>query len=555
MQTKFIRALLLLYGLLNAALYCSLLPLWEGFDEEFHYGYVQYLDAHARFPVLGQTGLSEEINQSIDLLPMSYIMRRNMNINGVRTFDQYTALDSGTRREIRQKVEQIPPGLSTQESPRYIQNYEVHHAPLSYFLMAIPNGLMSQTPLLLRVLWLRLMVASSCVMLMFWGTLALGREAGLDDTYAALLVFLIFSCQMFWATVAHVCNDWLAIPLAVWTLVWAMRYHREPSLPNALRLAVVLALGLLTKAYFLVFVPLYLVAIFVWFRRGPLPPRRLAALLAIPAILAGPWYIRNLSLYGNLSGRLEESSGVTMGAALRSLASIPWLKSFPFMARGAFWMGNASFTDFSVSTMNALLLALVIALLLYCRTARREPPPRVGAFLWTPVVLFGAAMIYVTGSAYTFTKGSIAVASPWYLQAVMTPLLSVALLGCRRSGRVGRYLATATLLLWGYILAATYIAKLFPLYGGFAGGRSTLRDIAHWYIAGWPRTSDILGTTAMVPAPWLAALLVLLLLSQLPVLAILLLRLNGPEGVAGSPGTRTGRPHADPKALLHWRDR
>jgi len=37
------RWLLLTYALINAALYSILLPLWEGFDEPFHFGYVQYL--------------------------------------------------------------------------------------------------------------------------------------------------------------------------------------------------------------------------------------------------------------------------------------------------------------------------------------------------------------------------------------------------------------------------------------------------------------------------------------------------------------------------------
>jgi len=34
---------LLAYGLLNATLYTGLLPLWEGFDEPFHFAYVQQL--------------------------------------------------------------------------------------------------------------------------------------------------------------------------------------------------------------------------------------------------------------------------------------------------------------------------------------------------------------------------------------------------------------------------------------------------------------------------------------------------------------------------------
>ena len=518
LPAKYIRALLLIYGIFNAALYSSLLPLWEGFDEEFHYGYVQYLGAHHRFPVLGPTALSLEINRSIGLLPMSYIMIRNVRLKGVRTFDQYFALDSATRHSLYNEALSIPTDLRLSESAQYYTNYEVHHAPLAYLLMAIPDSLMSRVPLPRRVWIVRLLASMACVWLMFRGMWALGVEAGLDERFTAVLAFLMFSCQMFWATVAHIGNDWLAVPLAVWLIVWALRR-------NAVWLAVILGLGLLSKAYFLVFVPLYLLAAIFWYRK-----RDLLTLFAIPAILAGPWYSRNLMLYGNLSGRVEESNGVTTAGALQSLVSIPWLKSIPFMARGAFWMGNSSFTDFSISTMNTVLLLLVIALVLYVKSlypgeadrrslwsarlrSSRVFTPALGrdAFLWAPVVLFCGAMIYVTGSSYSFTKGEATAASPWYLQAVMPMLLCMAMLGCRRSGRLGRWIAMGSAVLWGYILAATYVAKLIPLYGGFTGGRSTLRDLGAWYLSDWSRTSDILNTTAMVPAAVLLTLLATLL--------------------------------------------
>ena len=35
-----IQGLLIAYGVANALLYATLLPLWEGFDEPFHYSYV-----------------------------------------------------------------------------------------------------------------------------------------------------------------------------------------------------------------------------------------------------------------------------------------------------------------------------------------------------------------------------------------------------------------------------------------------------------------------------------------------------------------------------------
>ena len=52
---------LLAYGMLNAAAYCCLLPLWEGWDEPYHYGYVQFVDTNFRFPELGRTTLSREV--------------------------------------------------------------------------------------------------------------------------------------------------------------------------------------------------------------------------------------------------------------------------------------------------------------------------------------------------------------------------------------------------------------------------------------------------------------------------------------------------------------
>jgi hypothetical protein len=505
---------LLAYGLLNAALYACLLPLWEGFDEEFHYGYVQYLGAHHRFPVLGGTGLSEEINQSISLLPMSHVMIDNLQLQGVRTFDQYFGLDSAERHRLYREAWRIPTELRSQESARFSENYEVHHAPLAYLALLIPDWLMRRAPLPARVLVLRLIEGVAATLLMFFGARALAREVGLEEPMSDLLVFLVFSCQMFWASVAHVANDWLAVPLAVWLIVAALRFDRAPTVRAAAILGSVFGAGLLSKAYFLVFVPLYVLAAVRW--------RWKLALAAIPVLLAGPWYLRNVLVYGNLSGRLEESSGVSLGGALTSLTSIPWTKAIPFMARGALWMGNSSFTDFSVVTVDLELAFLAVALVLYVRSTKRESL-RIAAFLWGPVLLFCAAMVYVAGSSYMFTHGLATAASPWYLQAVMPLLLCAALLGCQNASRLGRPVASLTAILWGYVLAATYIAKLFPLYGGFGGGRSTLREIVHWYATAWPAMADILNTTALAPAYALLPLL-LCLLGVLLVLLPMLLR-------------------------------
>lgn len=72
------KSLLVFYGIRNAVLYSSLVPLWEGFGEPFHYGYVESLSVEGRLPVLNQTALSDEIWSSLKLAPVSHVVRRNL---------------------------------------------------------------------------------------------------------------------------------------------------------------------------------------------------------------------------------------------------------------------------------------------------------------------------------------------------------------------------------------------------------------------------------------------------------------------------------------------
>ena len=62
------------------------------------------------------------------------------------------------------------------------------------------------------------------------------------------------------------------------------------------------------------------------------------------------------------------------------------------------------------------------------------------------------------------------------------PLLGLVLLGLSRWPTLGRFVAAPLVLLFGYVLAATYAVKLIPLYGGAEQGRASLAcsDVALW---------------------------------------------------------------------------
>lgn len=132
------------YGALNAFLYASLMPLWEGFDEPFHYASVATVSRQGRLPVLKKTGVSDEIRASLDLAPASHVVRQNLP--RVTTFEEFFALDTGERSRRVAALAAVPPALGDR-IPDDGTNYEAQQAPLAYLLLAPFDRLWAGLPL------------------------------------------------------------------------------------------------------------------------------------------------------------------------------------------------------------------------------------------------------------------------------------------------------------------------------------------------------------------------------------------------------------------------
>ena len=65
-------------ALLNACLFSGLLPLWEGFDEPFHYAYVESLWQLHRLPALGRMLIPDDVSKSFQLAPVSHVVRESI---------------------------------------------------------------------------------------------------------------------------------------------------------------------------------------------------------------------------------------------------------------------------------------------------------------------------------------------------------------------------------------------------------------------------------------------------------------------------------------------
>ncbi len=357
------------FGILNAALYSALLPLWEGFDEPFHYGYVETLTSRHTIPKLGGTPLSQEIWESLQLAPASQVVQHNLPF--VTTFSEYFALPAPERALRRAELMRLSPELRQRDAPGS-SNYEAQQAPLAYLLMVPANLLWDDESLPRRVLYLRLFCAIAACLLQMAGTLALARLLELDATASRLAVFLVLSAQMFYASVAHVSNDWLAIPLSTWTLVALLRFWRQPQPGNASLLGCAVAAGLLTKAYFLAWLLVAAVAV-AWIAARRRTAGLAAVFMTIVLVAAGPWYGRNLALYGTLSG-IQPAAGGALGPGevARAVSSLPWGQSLWPLMRGSLWTGNNSFTSFSRTTLDVMLMLLMAGAFLWFRSARKS---------------------------------------------------------------------------------------------------------------------------------------------------------------------------------------
>jgi hypothetical protein len=489
--------LVLLFGVLNACLYSAVLPLWEGFDEPFHYGYVETLWQTGRLLTLGRTLLPLDVESSLPLTPVSHVTHRWLP--RTTTFDEWFALPPAEKERRRAALARLPANPATGARP----NYEAHHPPLAYALLALVDGPMHRAPLPVRVLLLRLFGAIVSTVLVCFGAVSLCRTLRIPEKYADAALFTIFCSQMLYATIAHVANDWLAVGVGAALFASLAAFVEKPERRRIWALAIWLTAGLLTKAYFLVFVPFAVVVAALAIAHRRLPLRHAIGPALVALLLAGPWYLRNLAIFGNISGTHEEFDGIGTAQALAAAPHVPWPATAAYLARASLWSGNNSFTSFSRTTLDAVLALLAIAWV--CWALRRRAIQPAERAIAAGVALFSAAVAFACCAAFAHTRGVAIAASPWYPQLLLVPVIAIAWLGLSRWGRWGIVTAVATITLWTWVLVATWTVKLFPMYSGAGAEPMRIHDVWNWYLhQAAPHARD-LRLLAMAPAEWLYA--------------------------------------------------
>src|SRR3974390_3145189 len=87
--------------------YSAALPLWEGYDEPFHFAFIQYFETHHGLP-LPTNRVSREIQASLHLLPLPWMLRLHGYPKPIFTHDEFWNLDAQQRDQLEEEFRQIP---------------------------------------------------------------------------------------------------------------------------------------------------------------------------------------------------------------------------------------------------------------------------------------------------------------------------------------------------------------------------------------------------------------------------------------------------------------
>ncbi len=425
-RSRSFRALLLLLWLCFIArgcFYSALLPLWEGYDEPYHFSFIQYVAAHRALP-RPDTPVSREVQASLHLAPLSWEHRLHALEPPIYTEDAYWRLPESVRQELQQQLRAIPPNWGMQSGTAPVM-YEAQQAPLYYWLMAEPLRLAAGWQLAARVLLVRWLSVFICSLLVPVAWVA-ARQFFSSDALALGIVAVIVCMPELMIDICRAGNECLAVLIYSLLTLLLLLASRATRPPVFLAAGLVLGIGLLTKAYFLLAIPAFAaIAVYsAWRSRGRSGGVLLNAAggLGMAVLICVAWYWRNHALTGTWSG--EEANVAAMRGGLphvlESAVRVKWIGGVTSVLISHIWFGGWSFLKLPkpIYLICACGIALALAGLVKAIAKDRFRSGELLVLL-TLYAFFWLGLLYDILLIYVAT--GISACPGWYMYAVVLP--------------------------------------------------------------------------------------------------------------------------------------
>lgn len=411
--------------LARGCFYSALLPVWEGYDEPFHFSFIQFVVAHRSLPVRSNP-VSHEVEASLHLFPLSWEQRLHAMAPPIYTEDSYWHLTEADRLTLQEQVRAIPPAWGS-ESGTAPAMYEAQQAPLYYWIMSVPLGLSRQWSLPGRVLLIRILsalLASLCIPIAYLAA----RKFFTSESVGLGVIALITCMPELMIDISRAGNECLAIPLYTLLTLLLLLAVEPGGSPWLLTAGAVLGLGLLTKAYFLVALPPFvLLAVYAAWRT---PSARKRVLLrgglgvALALLVSFGWYWRNRILTGTWSGEENDVAAThsTVGNVLTSIRHVNWSGGITSVLVSHVWFGGWSFLKLPKPLYVLFALGMVLAacgLVIVVMKGRLQSRPLV--VVGVLYGMFWAGLLY--NVFVVFVATGVSASDGWYMYAVVVPEL------------------------------------------------------------------------------------------------------------------------------------
>ncbi|MBI4830718.1 MAG: glycosyltransferase family 39 protein [Candidatus Lindowbacteria bacterium] len=474
---RLIFTLVWLLFITKSIIYIALTPMWEGFDELFHFAYVQSLASIHSLPVWGHTFIDSEIEQSTAYVPLPGLMPQLAAGFEKLSYHDYSKMDTVKKGILRQRLGRLQANASRFD-PSDTLLYQVQHPPLYYALCAPLYKALEGRSIVEKVYALRffsVLLASLSVL----AAALIAREG--KAPFVAFFAGFVALWPCLYVDVGRVGNDSLGVAVYSFIFYFMLRFGNKPTMKNACTFGVFLGLGLLTKAYFLPAIPAF--ALFTGFLALKKKEQSRRILLGVclamlcAAVIGGWWYLRNFRLYGSFSGLQETMYFPSVGISerIRAAVAVPWTLIMKNIFVTFSWVNGWSFLHLPKPAYSVfVILFLVAAVGLAKGLPFRNPQPglseqryglaaSVCLFSW-----FSLGVAYHAVNAYA-TVGRVGGPGGWYFYALVVPISYAVSLGF--SGIPPRFARSCFLIVYLGIVAAEvsgFLMVLAPYYAGVA---------------------------------------------------------------------------------------
>lgn len=358
--------------------------MWEGFDEYSHFAFIQRVALLHDLPDSRKADTSRTVVESLRLVPSPWLTHDRDR--GLLSYEEYWALPPGERAIREANLRSMPPDWAIHGAAPPVQLWEAQQPPLFYWIAAPVYWSIRRLPLPDQVWIMRLLavlIASALVPLAFLTGRAIAGEPRLG-TALGLSAALVIACMPeLMMSAARIGNECLAMAMGgLLTLLGARTLAGPLAVPMGLRevslnqpggwnqralvFGAVLGLALLTKAYFLAFLPwaIFLMLAALWKRSKRAAILGTLVMLVPCFAICGWWYVRTMLLTGTITGE-EREVAVRAGAAVSladALFRAPWIRVVDFLALTHIWLGGWSFLVVRSWMYRAIELSMACAI-------------------------------------------------------------------------------------------------------------------------------------------------------------------------------------------------